>query len=165
MPRPLTLRNDYDAAQLRQLAQEADEPAQVRRLLALACVYDGMRRDQAARQNAMQAQTLCDLVHAFNAKGPEGLKNTPPPGRPRKLSPAAVQAVWQHVDDGPDPEVAGVARWGRADMQAMIEPRYGVRFAVTTVGGFLKELGFAHLSVHSRHPKQEPAEAEACKKN
>src|SRR5699024_3344823 len=165
MPRPLTLRNDYDATQLRQLAQEADEPAQVRRLLALACVYDGMRRDQAARQNAMQAQTLCDWVHAFNAKGPEGLKSTPLPGRPRKLSPAQRQAIAQLVDDGPDPEVDGVARWRRADIQAIIERRYGVRLAVTTVGRLLKELGFAHVSARPRHPKQEPAQPEAFKKN
>src|SRR5699024_9758249 len=165
MPRPLTLRNDYDATQLRQLAQEADEPAQVRRLLALACVYDGMRRDQAARQNAMQAQTLCDWVHAFNAKGPEGLKNTPPPGRPRKLSPAQRQAIAQLVDDGPDPEVDGVARWRRADIKDISEQCYGVRIAVTTMGSVIKEHGYKQDSAHKRHIKQEMAQAEALKKN
>ncbi|MGZ9073442.1 MAG: IS630 family transposase, partial [Rhodoplanes sp.] len=38
------LREDYDAEALRRLAGEVKDPNQVRRLLALAAVYDGADR-------------------------------------------------------------------------------------------------------------------------
>ena len=41
MRRPVPLRPDFDTARLRQLARESKDPNQVRRLLALAAIYDG----------------------------------------------------------------------------------------------------------------------------
>ena len=38
----IPLRTDYDAADVRGLARKASDPDQVRRLLAIAAVYDGM---------------------------------------------------------------------------------------------------------------------------
>ena len=49
MREPIALRPDYDAALLRGLARESQDPDQVRRLLALAEIYDGGSRTQAAR--------------------------------------------------------------------------------------------------------------------
>ena len=45
----IPLRGDFDAAQLRGLAQRSGGGAQNRRLLALAVIYDGHRRSDAAR--------------------------------------------------------------------------------------------------------------------
>ena len=45
----IPLREDFDAAQLRGLAQRSRDSAQTRRLLALAVIYDGHRRSDAAR--------------------------------------------------------------------------------------------------------------------
>jgi len=53
-------RTDYTAAGLRLLAGTCRDAAQVRRLLALACVLDGWPRGAAAAQNGMDRQTLCD---------------------------------------------------------------------------------------------------------
>jgi len=44
MPSRVQLRDDYDAAELRKLAKRSRDPRQIRRLLALAAVYDGMSR-------------------------------------------------------------------------------------------------------------------------
>ena len=38
----IPLRTDYDAASVRSLARKASDADQVRRLLAIAAVYDGM---------------------------------------------------------------------------------------------------------------------------
>ena len=44
----IALRDDYDSIELRCLAKHSRDPRQVRRLLALAAVYDGMSRAEAA---------------------------------------------------------------------------------------------------------------------
>ena len=40
---PIPLRSDYDAARVRAAARESKNANQVRRLLALAAIYDGRR--------------------------------------------------------------------------------------------------------------------------
>ena len=60
------LRQDFDAATLRRLATTVKDADQVRRLLALASVYDGQSREEAARIGGMDRQTLRDWVLRFN---------------------------------------------------------------------------------------------------
>ena len=45
---PIPLRADFNAPRLRAIARRAKDAAQTRRLLALAAVYDGARRTEAA---------------------------------------------------------------------------------------------------------------------
>src|ERR1700691_4829710 len=74
------LREDYDADRLRQLARRSDDADQTRRLLALAAIYDGGSRTEAARIGGVGLQTVRDWVLAFNAKGPSGLVDGKAPG-------------------------------------------------------------------------------------
>jgi len=80
------LGDDFTAAELRRLAGKAKDADQVRRLLALAAVYEGMDRATAARIGGMDRQTLRDWAHRFNEYGPVGLINVKPAGRRPKLS-------------------------------------------------------------------------------
>ena len=48
MRQPIPLRLDYDAAGLRRIARESEDADQVRRLLALAVIYEGGSRTEAA---------------------------------------------------------------------------------------------------------------------
>src|SRR3954453_18156990 len=68
------LRCDFDAAQLRALAKRARDPDQTRRLLALAAIYDGASRTEAAQIGCVTLQIVRDWVLRFNARGPEGLR-------------------------------------------------------------------------------------------
>ena len=45
----IPLRGDFDASDLRTAARRSKDAAQARRLLALAAVYDGASRTEAAR--------------------------------------------------------------------------------------------------------------------
>ena len=45
---PIALRSDYDAGKLRAAARRSLDAGQTRRLLALAAVYDGATRSEAA---------------------------------------------------------------------------------------------------------------------
>src|SRR5438477_7534317 len=109
MSAAIGLRDDFEADDLRRLAGKAKDADQARRLLALAAVYDGMDREEAARIGGMDRQTLRDWVHRFNEHGPDGLLNIKPPGRPCRLSAEQKEALCELVEAGPDPQRDGVA--------------------------------------------------------
>ena len=56
----LPLRTDFDAFQLRGAARQTKDAAQARRLLALAAVYDGASRTEAAKIGGVTLQIVRD---------------------------------------------------------------------------------------------------------
>ena len=60
MSAAVLLRPDFNADELRQLARVSRDAGQSRRLLALAVIYDGGRRSEAARVGAVGLQTVRD---------------------------------------------------------------------------------------------------------
>ena len=83
---PIPLRGDYDAETVRAAARRSKDGPQARRLLALAAVYEGATRTQAARIGGVTLQIVRDWVLKFNAQGPEGLIDRKPPGQPSRLN-------------------------------------------------------------------------------
>ena len=164
MPLSVELRDDYDAAGLRELAKSSRDPRQIRRLLALAAVYDGLSRAAAAKLGGMDRQTLRDWAHRFNGEGPDGLTNRPGAGRPRRLTEAQMQELAEIVETGSDPAVDGVVRWRRVDLQRVIEERFGVSYRERTISDLLRRLSFSYISGRPQHPKQEPQVLEGFKK-
>ena len=155
MPAAVRMRTDFAAGELCRLAAATTNANQSRRLLSLAAVLDGMNRTEAARIGGMDRQTLRDWVHRFNARGPEGLKDTWSKGHPPRLS-AEQQAELAHlVETGPDRAVHGIVRWRRIDLKQIIAERFGVAYHERTVGKILHRLGFSHLSPRPRHPAQD----------
>ena len=164
MSAAIPLRNDCDAYELRLLAGRVKDANQARRLLAIAAVYEGMDREQAARIGGMDRQTLCDWVHRFNAHGPDGLINVKPPGRRPRLSPEQKEELRELVEAGPDPQTDGVARWRCVDLKRVLGERFGVDLSEVRLGRILKELGFSHISARPRHPTQNASAIAAFKK-
>lgn len=164
MPSTVQLRDDYDAGALRRLARRSRAPRQIRRLLALAAVYDGMSRADAAKVGGMDRQTLRDWAHRFNAEGPEGLTDRPRAGRPRQLTDAQMEALAEIVETGPDPAADGVVRWRRIDLKRVIEERFGVVYSERAISDLLAKLAFSHISGRPQHPRQDPRVLEAFKK-
>src|SRR5436189_2874331 len=109
---PIPLRRDFEASQLRLAARRTKDGPQARRLLALAAIYEGATRTEAARIGGVTVQIVRDWVVKFNAQGPEGLVNRKPPGPPSKLTDAHRAALVARGDAGPIPAGHGVARWG-----------------------------------------------------
>ena len=98
---PVALRSDYDATRLRRLARRAKDGPQTRRLLALAAIYHGGTRTEAAQIGGVGLQTVRDWVLRFNAKGPDGLLDGKAPGQPSILSEAHRHHLVQKIEDGP----------------------------------------------------------------
>lgn len=160
----IVLRSDWDAARVRAAARAATDGDQVRRLLAVAAVYEGKTRCEAACIGAMDRQTLRDWVHRFDAAGPAGLVGRKAPGAKAKLSAAQAAELAALIEIGPEPERDGVVRWRGVDLQKLIQDRWGVAYHENSVGRLLKRLGFRHLSARPRHLGQDPAAIEAFKK-
>jgi transposase len=152
----ICIRRDFDAAALRRLATTVKDAGQARRLLALAAVYDGRGREEAARIGGMDRQTLRDWVHRFNQCGPDGLINAKSPGRRPKLSKEQMEELRRLVEAGPDLEKDGFARWRCVDLKRVLGARFGVDLSEVSLGRVLRKLGFSHISARPQHPKQAP---------
>ena len=154
MPAAIELRNDYSSGRLRYMATRSRNANQARRLLALAAVRDGLSREAAALVGGMDRQTLRDWVHAFNARGPDGLVNCKSPGAKPKLSADQRAEVARIIEAGPDPETDVVVRWRCIDLKRIIMARFNIELDEVSVGRLLKALGFSHVSARPQHPAQ-----------
>src|SRR6202050_407593 len=163
MASAVRLREDYSAAELREFARRAKNVNQIRRLLSLAAVRDGMDRGSAAKIGGMDRQTLRDWVHRFNGSGPEGLIENWTDGPKPRLSADQLAQFAQLVEAGPDREKDGVVRWRRLDLKRVIAERVGIDFHPRYVGKLLKKLGFSPISARPRHRAQDERTVEAVK--
>lgn len=146
-------RTEHTAADLRRLAARSDDAAVARRLLALALVLDGHKREDAARLAGMDRQTLRDWVHRYNADGLAGLSDRHAGGVKPRLSPGQEAEVADWMRAGPDLEVDGIVRWRCADIQARIARLFNISLHERSVGKLLHRLCYAPVSTRPRHPK------------
>src|SRR3546814_14685400 len=116
MAAAIGLRSDFKGAVLRKLARASDDARQVRRLLALATIYDGGTRSEAARIGGVTLQIVRDWVVRFNAEGPDGLIDHKAPGTSPLLDEEHRRAFANIVEDGPIPQAHGVARGRLPDL-------------------------------------------------
>jgi len=157
-------RKDHTAAELRELAAQSDDGAQVRRLLALALILEGRSRTEAAEQCGMDRQTLRDWVHRYNAAGVAGLESRHSKGPEPFLTKAQMAELKQIVVEGPDPKTAKVVRWRCVDLREEVERRFGVRVNERTIGKWLRKMRLTRLQPRPFHPKKDAAAQEAFKK-
>ena len=96
----IPLRGDFDAVGLRAAARGTKDAAQARRLLALAAVYGGATRTEAARIGGVTLQVMRDWVIRFNAAGPADLIDRRAPGPAGRLTEAQRLALAALVESG-----------------------------------------------------------------
>jgi transposase len=148
------LRGDFSALDLRALARRSVDAAQVRRLLALAVIYAGGTRRDAALAGGVGFQRVRDWVLRFNAQGPEGLIGGKAPGKQPLLNAAQREALAGAVEAGPELALHGVVRWRIADLVAWLQGTFGVTVSPQTLGRELRALGYRKLSARPRHHAQ-----------
>ena len=69
MSAAIGLRDDFGPGGLRAAAKRSKDGPQARRLLALAAIYDGATRTEAAKIGGVRLQVVRDWVVKFNAQG------------------------------------------------------------------------------------------------
>ena len=164
MGRKIALREDFDGPGLRRLARASKDAGQSRRLLALAEIYDGAKRSDAARIGNVGLQVIRDWVLRFNADGADGLIDKKPPGARAVLDEAQRRALVEIVESGPMPAVHGVVRWRLLDLVQWMWEEFGVSVSRQTLGRELNSLGYVKLSARPRHHAQDPEAMSAFKK-
>jgi transposase len=164
MAAPIPLRGDFDASQLRVLARKSKDGPQARRLLALAAIYEGATRSEAAKIGGVGLQIIRDWVLRFNARGPDGLLDGKAPGQPSKLNDAQRQAVARMIESGPIPAVHGVVRWRLIDLAQWIFEEFRITIAKQTLSRELRAMGYRKLSARPRHHAQAAGAIENFKK-
>jgi putative transposase len=161
---PIPLRPDFDAMCLRRVARESKDAKQVRRLLALAAIYDGATRTEAARIGGVTLQIIRDWVLKFNARGPNGLIDRKAPGQPSRLNDAHRAALAEAVERGPIPAVHGVVRWRIIDLCQWLWDEFRVGVSKQTLSRELRTMRYRKLSARPRHHAQAEGAIEAFKK-
>ena len=159
MPIPLRLRPDFEAADLRTAARRTKDAAQARRLLALAAIYDGASRSEAARLGGVTLQIVrldacVQRVLRFNAEGPDGLVDRKAPGQPPRLNDTHRAALAAVIESGPIPAVHGVVRWRLVDLCQWLWEEFRVTVAKQTLSRELRAMGYRKLSARPRHHAQ-----------
>lgn len=164
MGQALALRGDYSGSDLKRLARESRDADQTRRLLALAVIYNGGSRGDAAATGGVGRQIVRDWVERFNAEGPDGLLRRKAAGPAAKLDAAQRAELVRIVERGPIPAVDGVVRWRLLDLVAWVWDEYEISLSTATMSRELKALGFAKLSARPRHHAQNEERAAVFKK-
>src|SRR6266702_6435391 len=164
MAAAVRVRGDYAAGRRRVLARLSENAAQTRRLLALAAIYDGGSRTEAAKIGGVGLQTVRDWVLAFNAEGPLGLVNGKAPGNAPLLTDAHRQALLQIVESGPIPAVHGVVRWRLIDPAQWVFEEFRISVSKQTLSRELRALKLRKLSARPRHHAQDAEAMAAFKK-
>jgi transposase len=161
---PLPLRADFDAAMVRLAAKHSKDGPQARRLLALAAIYEGASRTEAAKIGGVTLQIVRDWVLKFNAEGPEGLIDRKPPGQAPRLNDMHRAALAAIIESGPVPAAHGVVRWRLVDLCQWIWEEFRVVVAKQTLSRELRAMGYRKLSARPRHHGQAEGAVEDFKK-
>src|ERR1700720_3845723 len=98
----ILLRDDFDGSALRRLARQSHNAGQTRRLLALAEIYGGGSRSDAARIGGVGVQIVRDWGVRFNAKGPDGTaRRRAPPAFSTTASARCCGGRWRTAPSQP----------------------------------------------------------------
>jgi transposase len=161
---PILLRGDFDATRLRLAARQSKDADQVRRLLALAVIYDGARRTEAAAIGGVTLQVVRDWVLRFNEHGPDGLIDRKAPGKSPLLNERHRAALAAVIESGPIPAVHGVVRWRIIDLCQWVWDEFALSVSKQTLGRQLRAMGYRKLSARPRHHAQVEGAIDAFKK-
>ena len=161
---PIPLRADYDAARLRLAARESRDAGQTRRLLALAAIYDGATRSEAASIGGVTVQIVRDWVVKLNTSGPKALVDYKGPGPQPILTDMHRTALAQALENGPIPAIHGVVRWRVIDLVQWLSDTFQVSASKQTLSRELRHMGYRRLSARPRHHAQAAGAIEAFKK-
>jgi transposase len=158
------LRVDFDGARLRLIAKKSKDGPQARRLLALAAVYDGASRSEAAKIGGVTVQIVRDWVVKFNTEGPDRLIDREAPGQPSLLKDTHLAALAGMIESGPVPAAHGVVRWRLVDLCQWVWEEFRISIAKQTMSRELRAMGYRKLSARPRHHAQRPGAIEDFKK-
>jgi len=139
------LRSDFNSRSVGHFASKSNDPAQARRLLALAQIYDGASRGEAAALVGVTRQVIRDWAIRFNREGPKGLIARKRPGRPPSLDKGHRAALALAVKNGSMPYLVPGLRWRLTDLCQWLFDDRGVQLSQRSLSRTLRQMRIRHL--------------------
>jgi len=144
------LRSDFNSRSVRYCAAKSNDPAQARRLRALAEIYEGASRGEAAALVGVTRQVIRDWAVRFNGEGPQGLTARKRPGRPPRLNAGHCAALALVIECGPMPSIVPGLTWRLADLCQWLFDDLGVLVSQRSLSRTLRRMGISHLVASGR---------------
>jgi hypothetical protein len=128
---PVQLREDYDAPDLRVLAKASRDANQTQRLLALAAIYDGAPRREAAKIGGVGVQPFDKLRSAGLGAGLQRRRSAradrlQSAGQPAAVECRAARGLAADRRGRPHSAVDGVVRWRLIALAQWVFVEFGI---------------------------------------
>ncbi len=134
------------------VARQSRDAGQTRRSPALAAIYDGATRTEAAAIGDVTLQIVRDWVVKLNQRGPDGLVGGKAPGPRSLLENRHRAALTKAVEDGLISAMHGVVRWRVIDLCQWVRDEFGLNVSKQTVARELRALNYRKLSEATPSP-------------
>ena len=149
---------------LRRLMRSAPAPRVRRRAHALLLVAEGQPLSRVARLFHTAPHRIRAGRAQFLARGRGGLVDTPRPGRPPKLNPAALEFLEEALGRSPQDYGLLSTVWTVRDLSTLFAHRYGVTVSPATVHRALLARGYRHRRPrHDLRHRQAPQAVAAAR--
>jgi transposase len=113
-----------------------------RRQLAVARLSEGYSAEEVADFLGVDPRSVRRWLAAFRRHGDAGLKASPVPGRPRKLSASQEKIVRRWLADKPTEHGFATELWTAPRLAQLIEQEWGIHFHPDSLGRWLRQRGF-----------------------
>jgi transposase len=150
--------------QLAALLRAAPRAKVARRLSAVRLALLGQTAPAIAAQVLLSDRQVRTWVGRYNQGGTEALGDRPGRGRKGPLTAEQEGRLRQRLRAGPV-AADGVCVLRGEDVRRILEAEFGVLRSLQAVYDLLHRLGFGPLRPRPRHPKADPRQQEAFKKN
>jgi transposase len=139
--RPLKSQFPTDACTtLTTLLQQTKEARVFRRAQAVREVVAGSHINAVSTTFHFTNSALRKWVQRFAQQGPQGLRDRPRPGRPRKVTCALEQHLNRLVDQDPLHHGSLYSQWSCRELATVLAQQTGVQLGRESVRGILKKM-------------------------
>ena len=152
-----------DRQKLARLIARESNAMQRDRLRSVLLVLQGRQTLEVSASVGRSRAFVQRWAYAYRDGGIEAVQGRSPPGRRPRLSPEQETRFVQRVKFGATPR-DGVASLRGRQIQGILDREFGKTFSLNGVYQQLKRHGFVCLEPRPRHPRQNPAAANAFKR-
>ena len=114
-----------------------------RRLRGARLLNNGTHPAEVARQVGVSRQSVMRWERALKESGVQGLERVEAPGRPRRLSEAQLKELAKVLKAGSLAAGYATEMWTLPRIGALIQERFGVKFAQSSVWRTLQKMGWS----------------------
>ena len=134
-------------------------------MLAIATIYEGGSRADAAKIGGVTRSVVRDWVIRFNAYGPDGLVDRKSPGAPSRLGASERRALLSKLENEPVPSTGSDKGPRLVDLAQWVFEEFQITVSIQTLSRELRDAGYGKRPPRRRHPGAERGSQQAAAKS